>query len=199
MEEINDPDGAALKTSYDYHESSKLQKKIVNPNGVWKHTLYNDNNYITTEIESYKNTPYSTSMANGLSTINEYNSHDSADIVNSSDGRPRTITQKVNGTVVSKRFFFYNPLISKRQTVRGKSALAFPVYHFFGILKSFFCSKRKISAATHLRFENSAFRIFSAKRFGNLSSKEFLFTKPARRATAFLVEKGGKIERIVES
>lgn len=89
--------------------------------------------------------------------------------------------------------------ISKRQTVRGKSALAFPVYHFFGILKSFFCSKRKIFAATHLRFENSAFRIFSAKRFGNLSSKEFLFTKPARRATAFLVEKGGKIERIVES
>ena len=72
MEKINDPDGAALKTSYDYHESSKLQKKIVNPNGSWKYTLYNENNHITTAIESYKNIPYSTSPANGLSTVYEY-------------------------------------------------------------------------------------------------------------------------------
>ena len=107
MEKINDPEGAALKTSYEYHESSKLQKKVVNPNGSWKYTLYNDNNHLTTEIRSYKNTPYSTSTTNGLSTINEYNSHDSADTVSSSDGRPRTITQKINGTVVSKRFFVY--------------------------------------------------------------------------------------------
>ena len=107
MEKINDPEGVALKTSYDYHESSKLQKKIVNSNGSWKHSVYNENNYVTTEIESYKDTPYSTSGANGLSTINEYASHDSADIVKSSDGRPRTITQKINGTVVSKKFFVY--------------------------------------------------------------------------------------------
>ena len=107
MEKINDPEGVALKTSYDYHESSKLQKKIVNSNGSWKHSVYNENNYVTTEIESYKDTPYSTSVANGLSTINEYASHDSADIVKSSDGRPRTITQKINGTVVSKKFFVY--------------------------------------------------------------------------------------------
>ena len=109
-ETISDPEGFAKKTITEYYTSGPNASNIKSKkysSGQWVFYAY-DNNKRQIRINSaYKNSCYSENAADGQSI--EYGYIDSI-----CDDRPRSITRKINGTIVEKTFNTYSTSGNRR-------------------------------------------------------------------------------------
>ena len=109
-ETISDPEGIAQKTTTEYYTSgintSNIKSK-KHSSGQWEFYTYDNNKRQIRVNTSLKNSSYSENASIGQSI--EYSYIDSV-----SDDRPRSITRKVNGTIVGKTFNTYSTSGNRR-------------------------------------------------------------------------------------
>jgi len=105
-ETILDPEGSAQKTITEYYPSSNI-KNQKSSNGRWEFYSYDNNKRTLIYNTPFKNTNYTEGVV-GVQSF-EYGYVDSA-----SDDRPRSITRKVNGTIVGKTFNTYSTSGNRR-------------------------------------------------------------------------------------
>ena len=112
-ETISDPEGISQKTITEYYTAGINTSNIKNkkyPSGQWEFYTYDNNKRQIRINTAHKNSNYSEDAATGQSI--EYGYIDSV-----SDDRPRSITRKINGTIVGKTFYTYFTSGNKRTEV----------------------------------------------------------------------------------
>ena len=113
IENIQDPDGAALTSSTTYYESPEETGRYgqvaqeIQPNGSWKKYDYDSAGRPTMEVETWLDSSTSSIPEEASATYYDYASLDAQDTVLPDDRRPRTITRNVLGVTVGKTFNVY--------------------------------------------------------------------------------------------
>jgi RHS repeat-associated protein len=135
-EKVVDPDGVALKTEYAYNANSTLQSK-KHPGGMWEKISYGDaGNLRRVEIRRpVKNLAFSAGSG-GRGWDFDYASHDVADTVVSTDNRPRTTTEEVDGVTVSKKFLVDKTVGTERIVIEEIAATPSAAYGATGNLRT---------------------------------------------------------------
>ena len=109
-ETISDPEGIAQRTTTEYYTSGTNTSNIKNKkysSGQWEFYTYDDKKRQIRVNTAHKNSSYSENAAIGQSI--EYGYVDSV-----SDDRPRSITRKINGTLVGNIFNTYTTSENRR-------------------------------------------------------------------------------------
>ncbi|MEI6219228.1 MAG: hypothetical protein WCP86_10035, partial [bacterium] len=113
IEDVVDPDGLALKTQYDYYSNSAetnhytKRKSEKHADGSWVYWDYDPAQRKSVEIRPWKDSAFSANPATARATYYDYTPVAAGDSLIFNDQRPRTVTETVLGTVVSKSYYAY--------------------------------------------------------------------------------------------
>lgn len=114
IEQIDDPDGAALTTTTTYYEDSGMTgsygriESQVSPDGSWVRYHYDGLGRKITEVRSWLDAPNSALAASARTTHYDYKTVDPEDALLPRDLRqPRKVTEEIQGTVVSVTYYAY--------------------------------------------------------------------------------------------
>lgn len=113
IENIQDPDGAALISTTTYYENSEESGRYsriaqeTQPNGPRTVYDYDSNGRVAVEIETWIDGSTWSNREEASATYYGYTSLDAQDTVLSDDRRPRTVTREILGVPVGKTFNVY--------------------------------------------------------------------------------------------
>jgi len=106
VELVNDPDGAALTTSFTYDSAARTKTKQA-PDGKWVSYTYDTTGRKTVEVEPWKDSPFDSPANSAHATYYDYAPVVAGDSVVFNDQRSRTVTEKVLGVTVAKTYHAY--------------------------------------------------------------------------------------------
>jgi len=114
IKQIDDPDGAALTTTTTYYEDPnetgsylKIRSR-VNPDGSWARYEYDEHGRKTAEVRSWLDVSMDSAPSSARAIYYDYTPVDERDSGTPVDvRRPRTVTEKIQGTTVSKTYYAY--------------------------------------------------------------------------------------------
>lgn len=108
-----DPDGANLRTTTTYytdsgnHGSYGRKKTESFPNGNWASYEYDAQGREIVKITPWKNAAFNSPAAQAKAEYKNFSPHDSRDIVENDDIRPRTEETRILGITTSKTYYAY--------------------------------------------------------------------------------------------
>lgn len=114
VEELVDPDNAALTTVMEYYEISGQNgyehiKSRVNPDGSWIRYEYDAENRKTAEIRSWLDALVGSPAASAHAIYYDYTLQDAEDSDAPEDMvQPRLVTEAIEGNIVSKTYYVYH-------------------------------------------------------------------------------------------
>jgi RHS repeat-associated protein len=125
VKEIEDPDGLALTSQYDYYSSGNGYAQLAwksNADGSWEYYVYDASDRLTATYSPWLDSTIGTNAATSKVVTNDYTSLDSGDTVASGDTRPRTVTTLICGKTVSKTFHVYKTSGNAYTEIEEKAA-----------------------------------------------------------------------------
>jgi YD repeat-containing protein len=131
VSEVVDPDGANLVTTYTYYtvstETGKYGKvkTVQKPDGSWESYDYDSQGRKTLTVSSYLDAAFNSAAGSAKAEYYSYTSLDSADVLQTNDGRPRTIETKILGNTVSKKYFVYKTVNGEVVEIEEEGIAAF--------------------------------------------------------------------------
>jgi RHS repeat-associated protein len=104
---VNDPDGAALTTTYAYDDQGRITQQ-TDPDGSWTRYTYDGQGKIATRITPWLDAPPDTPESQARAVYYDYTPVDPADTALPDDlYRPRAITEKIVGQTTARTFYSY--------------------------------------------------------------------------------------------
>ena len=111
---VQDPEGAALTTTYTFHEDSSQpgsygrRKTVTHPDGSWAGYEYDDLGRKTVEVRSWLDAPADSPASQARVVYYGYTPVDAADTDEPRDlHQPRTVTETIEGVATTKTFYAY--------------------------------------------------------------------------------------------
>ncbi|MBT7701859.1 MAG: RHS repeat protein [Verrucomicrobia bacterium] len=127
VERVNDPDGAALTDTIEYHTVSgqpgySRVKQRTSHDGSWARYEYDNANRLISEARPVGNAGPAAPDSQCVVRTNSYAALDESDIGDAAFRRPRTTTRMVLGQAVDRRFMHYSVSASGELTTISKRA-----------------------------------------------------------------------------
>ena len=113
IEKIEDPDGLAHKTTYDYYENAADTARfgrvrlVTRPDGSWTRYDYSSDGLVTQKVTPWLDSPPDAEPVEAVETLFQYTPVDSNDSLGLYDTRPRTVIKKTLGEETSRVYHAY--------------------------------------------------------------------------------------------